>query len=204
MHVDKYTIAHRKVVVVAQSCWSKKRKQLRTIPHPCRHKVHSEVCWIVVLAICLRSVFLGCSGAGIQLHIGMLCAHFRACLVMQVIPDGAYEQYVERVLDSSRYWVLKIVRWPMVRFQLKRFAILSVVGLRWMANGMPSSVSASVIASLAILEGWKMVNYLSFAERCYDEKLNTLAVVECLWQIGQAIVFFFHFPTLQGDVKYLQ
>ena len=81
-----------------------------------------------------------------------LCAHFRACLVAQVIPDGAYEQYVERVLDSSRYWVLKIVRWPMVKFQWKRFAMLPVVGLRSMASGMPSSVSASVIASLAILE----------------------------------------------------
>lgn len=28
---------------------------------------------------------------------------------VQVIPEGAYERYVERVLDSSRYWVLKIV-----------------------------------------------------------------------------------------------
>lgn len=110
----------------------------------------------------------------------MLCAHFRAYLVMQVIPDGAYEQYVERVLDSSRYWVLKIVRWPMVRFQLKTFAVVSVVGPRSMANGMPSSVSASVIASLAILEGRKMVNYRSFAEQCYDERLNALAAVECL------------------------
>lgn len=32
-----------------------------------------------------------------------------AALVPEVIPDGAYEHYVERVLDSSRYWVLKIV-----------------------------------------------------------------------------------------------
>lgn len=32
--------------------------------------------------------------------------------VAEVIPNGAYEHYVERVVDSSRYWVLKIAWAP--------------------------------------------------------------------------------------------
>ena len=31
---------------------------------------------------------------------------------LQVIPNAQYDSYVERVVDSSRYWVLKIATCP--------------------------------------------------------------------------------------------
>eukprot|EP00439_Symbiodinium_sp_Y106_P014224 s6031_g2.t1 len=40
----------------------------------------------------------------------MFCGRVQRVRLRQlVIPNGEYEQYVERVVDSSRYWVLKIV-----------------------------------------------------------------------------------------------
>ncbi|CAL1126872.1 unnamed protein product [Cladocopium goreaui] len=48
-------------------------------------------------------------GRGKELTIRLLDSGSGSLFAQCVIPEGAYERYVERVLDSSRYWVLKIV-----------------------------------------------------------------------------------------------
>eukprot|EP00913_Durusdinium_trenchii_P012700 g11926.t1 len=49
---------------------------------------------------------------GTELSIRLLDSSSGNLFAQCVIPDGLYEHYVERVVDSSRYWVLKIVNGP--------------------------------------------------------------------------------------------
>ena len=58
-----------------------------------------QACWIPAPASSSRSA----RGAPLA---------FASLVKRKVIPNGAYERYVERVVDSSRYWVLKIAGGP--------------------------------------------------------------------------------------------
>ena len=64
-----------------------------------------KVCWTMVLTVCSLSVRTSQKLWPV--------VNLAICVVRtsEVIPNGEHELYVERVVDSSRYWVLKIVAW---------------------------------------------------------------------------------------------